>query len=39
MTAGQWTMVCCFIRLNQQAEAQQEAIALSKPINSEHWSK
>ena len=35
----QWRMIYCFIRLNQQAEAQQEAIALSKPTNGEHWSK
>jgi len=39
MTAGQWTMVYCVIRLNQQAEAQQEAFELNKPTNREHWSK
>jgi len=32
-------MVYCFIRLNQQAEALQKAIVLSKPTISEHcWS-
>jgi len=33
------TMVYCFIWRSQQPEALQESIALSKPTNSEHYSK